>query len=58
MSKSIPIVFISSTVEDLKAYREQVREAVLALNLQPRMQEYFPASGDHPPFEIYSKKAP
>ena len=51
MPTSAPIVFISSTVEDLKAYREQVREAVLSLNLQPRMQEYSPASGDHPPNE-------
>lgn len=46
-----PVVFVSSTAEDLKAHREQVRDAVLALGLQPRMQEYFPASGDYPPYQ-------
>ena len=51
MPASTPIVFVSSTAEDLKAHREQVREAILALGLLPRMQEYFPASGSHPSYD-------
>jgi formylglycine-generating enzyme required for sulfatase activity len=46
---SIQIVFISSTVEDLKLYRTAVREAAIAARFHPEMQEYFPASGAHPP---------
>ncbi len=51
MPASTPIVFVSSTAQDLKVYREQVRETILALGLAPRMQEYFPASGSHPPYD-------
>ena len=40
-----PVVFISSTSEDLKEHREQAKRAALASGFSPRMMEYFPASG-------------
>ncbi|MCY2987741.1 MAG: SUMF1/EgtB/PvdO family nonheme iron enzyme [Planctomycetota bacterium] len=48
---AIPRVFISSTVEDLRAYREAAKEAALGAELLPRMLEYFPASGDRLPVD-------
>ncbi|MEE8586493.1 MAG: DUF4062 domain-containing protein, partial [Acidobacteriota bacterium] len=45
-----PVVFISSTAEDLKAYREKARDAALASGFDPRMMEYFAASSN-PPLE-------
>jgi hypothetical protein len=41
-----PVVFISSTFEDLKEHREQAERAAKAAGFSPRMMEYFPASGD------------
>ncbi len=46
-----PIVFISSTSEDLKEYRTQAEKAALKAGYLPRMMEYFAASGAHPPLE-------
>jgi len=43
-----PVVFISSTSDDLKAHREQAAKAALASGFSPRMMEYFPASGHAP----------
>jgi formylglycine-generating enzyme required for sulfatase activity len=43
-----PVVFISSTSEDLKEYREQAAKAALATGFSPRMMEYFPANGRIP----------
>src|ERR1019366_1179395 len=43
-----PVVFISSTSEDLKEHREQAAKAALASGFAPRMMEYFPASGHAP----------
>jgi hypothetical protein len=40
-----PIVFISSTADDLKEHRQEAKEAVLASGFAPEMMEYFPASG-------------
>ena len=40
-----PVVFISSTSEDLKQHREQAAKAALASGFSPRMMEYFPAGG-------------
>jgi DNA replication protein DnaC len=40
-----PVVFISSTSEDLKEHREQAKQAALASGFSPRMMEYFPAGG-------------
>jgi len=41
----VPVVFISSTSEDLRPYREAAREAAIAAGLLPVMMEYFPATG-------------
>jgi hypothetical protein len=49
MSERIIKVFISSTVEDLRPYREAAKEAVVETGMAPTMQEYFVASGDKPP---------
>src|ERR1039457_6693722 len=40
-----PVVFISSTSDDLKEHREQAFKAAVASGFSPRMKEYFPASG-------------
>jgi len=42
-------VFVSSTSEDLKDYREAASKAALAAGMLPVMMEYFAASGDKPP---------
>jgi len=44
-----PIVFISSTVEDLKPYRDAARFEAERAGFHVLMQEYFVASGDKPP---------
>jgi formylglycine-generating enzyme required for sulfatase activity len=44
----VPIIFISSTSDDLKEHREQAHKAALALEFYPRMMEYFPANGATP----------
>jgi len=43
-----PVVFISSTSDDLKEYREQAAKAAAASGFSPRMMEYFPATGHAP----------
>ena len=43
-----PVVFISSTSDDLKEHREQAAKAARASGFSPRMMEYFPASGHAP----------
>ncbi len=53
--KTTPIVFISSTVEDLKEYRAKARDAVNQLGFVPRMKEYFAASGNPPLAECLQK---
>jgi Sulfatase-modifying factor enzyme 1/Domain of unknown function (DUF4062)/NACHT domain len=42
-------VFLSSTSEDLEAYRAKARDAAIAAGLLPVMMEYFTASGARPP---------
>jgi len=44
----VPIVFISSTSDDLKDHREQAASAARASGFFPLMMEYFPASGHAP----------
>ena len=51
----IPVVFISSTSEDLKAYRKRARDAALAAGFYPRMMEYFPAGGNPPLAECLAR---
>ncbi len=46
-----PIVFISSTVEDLKPYRQAARDAAIKAGFLPRMLEYFTSSGARPPLD-------
>lgn len=43
-----PVVFISSTSEDLKEHREMAVRAALDCGFSPRSMEYFPASGRLP----------
>ena len=41
----MPTVFISSTSEDLKPYRDAARDAAIGAGLLPKMMEYFVATG-------------
>src|SRR3954454_13651618 len=43
-----PIVFISSTSEDLKEYRQQAAKAARGMGFFPLMMEDFPANGRGP----------
>jgi formylglycine-generating enzyme required for sulfatase activity len=51
-----PVVFISSTSDDLKEYREQAAKAALASGFFPLMMEYFPASGHAPSLRACREK--
>jgi Domain of unknown function (DUF4062) len=51
-----PVVFISSTCEDLKDHREQAARAASANSFSFRMLEYFPASGHVPSVEACLEK--
>jgi len=44
------VVFISSTKEDLEAYRVAARDAAIRAGFLPRMMEYFVAEGAKPPY--------
>ena len=48
-------VFVSSTYEDLKEYRQAVRDAILGLKHQPFMMEHFIPEGDPPNEECLKK---
>ena len=50
-----PIVFISSTVEDLELFREKARDAALTKGFDPRMMEYFVARSNKPLAECLSR---
>jgi formylglycine-generating enzyme required for sulfatase activity len=50
-----PVVFISSTSEDLKEYREQAARAAAASGFSPRMMECFPATGHAPSLPVCLK---
>jgi formylglycine-generating enzyme required for sulfatase activity len=47
-----PVVFISSTSEDLKECREQAARAATASGFSPRMMEFFPATGRAPSLPV------
>jgi len=51
-----PRLFISSTVEDLRPYREKARDAALEAGFMPVMQEYFAAQGKYPPLSACLQK--
>ena len=49
--KTVPIVFISSTSEDLKEHRAAARDAAIPAGFLPSMMEYFTASGKRRPLK-------
>ena len=49
--KTGPVVFISSTSEDLKEHRAAARDAAIPAGFLPSMMEYFTASGRRPPLK-------
>ena len=49
MPLQTPILFVSSTSEDLRPHREAARDAAVAADFLLRMMEYFVAGGDRPP---------
>jgi hypothetical protein len=51
----VPTVFISSTSEDLKAYRAAARDAAISAGFHPEMMEYFAASAGPPLSECLEK---
>ncbi len=51
-----PVVFISSTSDDLTAHREQAAKAASASGFSPRMMEYFPSSGHQPSLAVCLEK--
>lgn len=53
---SVRRAFISSTSEDLTAYRAAARDAVASAEMLPTMMEYFAASGAQPPLAECLKK--
>ncbi len=44
-----PVVFVSSTAEDLTPFRAAARDAAIEAECLPRMMEYLAASGEKPP---------
>ena len=52
----MPKVFISSTSEDLKPFREAARDAALRAGLEPVMMEYFNAQGERVPHKACMAK--
>ncbi len=56
VASNVPIVFISSTAEDLRPYRAAARDAAVEAEFLPRMMEYFIASGDKPPLPACLEK--
>lgn len=51
----LPIVFISSTREDLESYRQAARDAAVRAGFHPIMMEYF-AAGNNPPLKTCMEK--
>ena len=49
-------VFISSTVEDLRPFREKARDAAITAGFLPVMQEYFASQSKYPPLEACLRK--
>ena len=56
MSNTTPVVFISSTTEDLRSYRQAAKEVAIRARFLPEMQEYFASGGKHSPLEECLKK--
>lgn len=49
-------VFVSSTAEDLKPYRDAARDAAIGADMLLTMMEYFVAAGDKPPLDFCLSK--
>ena len=56
MAKKARKIFISSTVEDLAAYREAAEKAIVAAEHAPLRNEYWAASSANPPYAACMKK--
>ena len=56
MPRSTPVVFISSTCEDLASHRGAAKEAAIQAGFHPQMMEYFPAQGNMPPYPACMEK--
>jgi len=56
MAINIPVVFVSSTSEELKPYRQAAKEAAVSARFHPEMMEYFVASGKNPPYRACMAK--
>jgi WD40 repeat protein len=56
MARVKPVVFISSTKEDLDGYRSAARDAAVEMGFDPIMMEYFVAQGQKPPYEACKKR--
>ena len=54
--KTTPTVFISSTAEDLKPYRQAAKEVAIRARFLPEMMDYFAAEGKNPPLDECLKK--
>ena len=54
--KNTPIICISSITEDLKPYRQAVRDVAFRARYLPEMQEYFASKGKTPPPKECLKK--
>jgi Domain of unknown function (DUF4062) len=52
MPLQTPVLFVSSTSEDLKPHRGPHRDAAVAADFRVRMMEYFVAGGDRPPLAV------
>lgn len=50
MPKATPLVFISSTKEDLNRYRSAAKEAAIQAGFLPVMMDYFAAQSEEPPY--------
>src|ERR1700722_1861268 len=50
MGKSTPVVFISSTLDDLERHRTEAMNAAIRAGFHPVMMEYFVAQGRNAPY--------
>ncbi len=55
--RSTPVVFISSTIEDLQPYREAAKEAAIRAGCLPVLSQYFPASQHERPLDLCRRRA-
>jgi hypothetical protein len=51
MARTTPVLFVSSTQEDLAPYRSAAKDAAIRVGFHPAMMEYFVAAGQNPPYQ-------